>query len=776
MLRRYVSYHEREQRDPERTKELEFKFLYFKLQKLINKKIVLCLKYEQLREPEIHMTIVKPLSTKVIELASVNNVSKVVGRVVTPIHNLKSGLHDAPSQGNEHTVSRSLLFILLLLRYEFLIQSENNLIKVDLLLTKANICEILAIRMLREYKSSQRIKLLFISALKTEKFNTLELAVLTKSKKFLSQPIIVDILDKFYNGDLIVKNYNCHSDESLTEELVQSHLEEQPLIPESKSVVNYHYTNTSLSKIYVRSNLVPKYQSLVINLKLVFFSLLQLGLIINHKQMSHESAEQGLIFRFIELCFWGTVINLNIEHIIRLRNIEFVFLRKIIWTWVDFTLLLLTDFTFVMRVLLAFGKVESGLYYDCFSIISIILLPRMLSIFNNYEFFNMIILSLKKMVWNMIGLVFLFASLISGFYMSFISLTIDRSNSEIAFDMVKIFFAFTPAVWNNWDSYSNLGRAIQMGYLFLIQFIVGTILAIVLGQVFAKVSKSNKEEFLYFKATNLIVYLKAGNAFHQLDFMNNIILNTFKFPIVALIYVYEQFVAVVRSRQSGCNELRNYTFLDKQADFWDDNDLVGLQANDDDLSLMMVKSRQNSVFHTGVPTSFGGGRRYSQVDNFGVNQNFASSLPTSAAHTNALLPVQSIATLGLLRTASTDSIFIDEVLNKKYGSANKKTADDKPAEAYRSTSMNSAGPLETYQRFKLRKKRHDEEAKILDKLHNLEAILMSMTLSNELGKVASPEDEYAMTDVNGMYDIAETLMDLLESLDNDTLSDGDSTF
>lgn len=787
MLRRYASYNDRdrEHRDPIRAKELEFKYLYFKLQKLLNKKVVLSLKYEQLREPEIHMTIVKPLSTKVIEMAGVGNIHKVVGKSSSPNQTPKFGPHDVVSLA-EQKVCGSLVFILLLLRYEYLIQSQNNLIKVDLLLTKANICEILAIRMLREYKSSQRTKMLFISALKTEKFNTLELAILTKSKKFLSQPVIVDIFDKFYNGDLIVKNYNCHTDEASSEEVVHhSHLEEQPLLPESKSVVNYRYSNTSLSKIYARTTLVPKYQSLVINLKLAFFSLLHFGLIINHKQMSHEKTEIGYLFLLTELFFWGTVINLNIEQIIRLRSIEFIFLRKIIWTWVDFTLLFLTDLTFVMRTLMALGKVESGMYYDCFSIISIVLLPRMLSVFNNYEFFNMIILSLKKMVWNMIGLCFLFASLISGFYLSFISLTIDRTNSEIAFDMVKIFFAFTPAVWNNWDSYSNLGRAIQMGYLFLIQFIVGTILAIVLSEVFAKVSKSNREEFVYFKATNLVVYFKAGNAFHKLDIMNNFILNMFKFPIVILIYVYEQMVAIIRSKQADTSAMKNYTFLDKDKDFWQDGDLVGLQDNDDDVSLMMLKSRQNSVFYSGL----GGGRRYSQVDNFAANQNFASHVgvgPSTPA--NALMPVQSIATLGLLRTASTDSLFIDEVLNKKYGTNGTNSGtnngtnngsgnlvDSRPSEqpGYRSTSVNSAGPLETYQRFKLRKKRRDEDAKILDKLQNLEAMLASMT-STEPKPIAADE-EYPLADGNGMYDIAETLMDLLESLD-DTLSDGDSTF
>ena len=40
-------------------------------------------------------------------------------------------------------------------------------------------------------------------------FNTLELSVLCNAKKFLSQPIIVRILERFYNGELI-NNESSH--------------------------------------------------------------------------------------------------------------------------------------------------------------------------------------------------------------------------------------------------------------------------------------------------------------------------------------------------------------------------------------------------------------------------------------------------------------------------------------------------------------------------------------------------------------------------------------
>ena len=104
----------------------DFKTHYFNIQKLINSKVQLSLKYEQLKSPEIHSTLMRPITQEILNIS-----------------------HDNES---DQKISNHIIFILLLLRYEYLIQSENNLIAFDLLITKATVCEILSIRMLREYK------------------------------------------------------------------------------------------------------------------------------------------------------------------------------------------------------------------------------------------------------------------------------------------------------------------------------------------------------------------------------------------------------------------------------------------------------------------------------------------------------------------------------------------------------------------------------------------------------------------------------------------------
>ena len=575
----------------------------------------------------------------------------------------------------------------MLLRFEFTIQAENNLIKYDILNTKATICEILAIKMLREYKAYDRINLLFTNPMRDDHFqnkfpsrissyNTLELAVLSKSKKFLSQPVIEQILDRFYEGELIVKRNNDIINESIVQSLLDvnsmfKNLEEQTSLLNDKSdnaVINYTFKKLSLHKITTRANIVPKYQSLVMNMKLIFFAALHFILILKQKHTKWYTDPSNTFMKITELLYWLLAFNFNFELFIKLRNINFKFLRKIIWTYADLILILLIDSAFFLRIFSLLNKVGTEDYHDAFSLISIVLLPRILSVFNNYEFFNMITQSLKKMLWKLIGLFFLFISLISGFYLTFISLAIDRNSYEIAFDMLKVFFGFTPAVWSNWDSYNNLGRAIQMGYLFLSQFIIATILAIVLSQVFSKVSLSNKEEFAYFKSTNLVVYFQTSDIFYENGFYGKsnrfttvgilyMFMNLFKFPIILIIFIYELIVANINSKK-GHNNLKQFTFLNKEQDYYQDQDLVNMDSIDDDtdVSLMLVKTRNNSMFQA-VP-----GRKISSVDNV----NHATS------HLfNNLAPTKSI---GNLRSASTDSFIIDEILSKKYGGTGNLTA------------------------------------------------------------------------------------------------------
>lgn len=733
---------------------LEFKYLYFQVQKLIHKKVVLSLKYEQLKTPEIRTALIKPIVERLVKISqnsALHGVFNAQGLSsnydmfdtpqFTPV-NYGSVKPDTHTEG-PNSLSLNLIYVLLLLRYEFMIQMESNFVMYELLLTKANICEFLAIRMLREYRSESRINLLFVNPMglrhgqdenrilkdtkHLDSFNTLELSVLTKSKKFLSQPVIVHIMEQIYNGELIIMDQAGEQDNSWLGILGGSTERrkndfELPSVPEEseeeKNIVNYKYNKVTLKKVVFRSHIVPKYQSIVINLKYAFLTLLFFILVLRHKE--HWTVEVGetVFSKLFSILFWLVALSFNFDNIQKLLHIDFKFLKKIVWTFFDLLVIGLIDVSFVLRVLLGFGKIDASVYYNFFSLIPILLFPRMLSVFNNYEFFNMMILSFKKMSLYMIAMFSLFVSLIFGFFLCFISLTIDLTVYEVAFSMLKLFFGFTPAVWDNWTRYNNLGRVVQLAYLFLVQFIVATILAIVLSNVFTEVTLTNKEEFQYIKTTNLIIYLKWGRLNYSKDshrsplmLLFNGIVSVFKMPTICMIYLYEILIKDnKRLLQKQQKDLKYFTFLSKDEDFYGDSDMVmagQVHDDDSDVSTLRMNSRRGSQF--AMPNSNAAGRTISHASNaviFGAQDNETrSGINPIPRH---LFPKFSINTLGGLRNASEDLAFLEDFLGKRYGKYGK-------SRRVRSRVSGEKGRKRRLQKADL--------AAVLDKLNQLEAVI-----------------------------------------------------
>lgn len=738
----------------------EFKYLYFQIQKLINRKVVLSLKYEQLKTPEIRISLIKPLVQTIIDLSNVSGLHNKFSMHFPNHYDLSFETPQfAPTtygsmiqEKSELSISTNVIYVMLLLRYEYMIQSENNLIMYDLLTTKANICESIAIRMLREYRSMDRINLLLLNPMRhhyeenellkhtkhLDCFNTLELSILSKSKKFLSQPVVVQILDRIYNGELIIKDHQNPTDASWIH-LMTSRNEDvdyetgqssnsstqdlgEEISDNEKSVVNYKFSRVTLSKVIIRSHVVPKYQSLVINLKYGLLTVLFFNLVIKHKNKTGDM-EGNFMGKIFSICFWMLALSFNFDNLLKLMHIEFKFLKKILWTFFDLLIVILIDISFGMRLLLGFDMISHSTYYSVFSLISILLFPRMLSVFNNYEFFNMLIVSFKKMSFNMIAMVFLFASLIFGFFLCFISLTIDLSTSEVAFTMLQLFFGFTPAVWDHWNNYNVLGRGIQISYLFLIQFIVATILAIVLSNVFVKVSETNKEEFEYLKTTNLIIYMKWGNLHWSSGTSRfgviaafNYIVNIFKFPIILVIYFYELLIKDnKRLMQKQQRDLKNFTFLSREEDYYGDQNLVLMSQNNDedsDVSTILMKSRRGSQFGNLQM------RRVSPLD---------SNAPFVSEHTeNKLIPQKSTQTFNAFRSGLVDSIFIDEYFGRKYGVGRKpekkrkrSVSQVKRAKSHNVEVMNKLDELENMVRKLMQEPENDFTVKVLGDIYNV---------------------------------------------------------
>lgn len=578
-----------------RNKAAEYKQTYLRVRKHINKLVIYSLKYEQLKTPEVRRQLMVPLAENIIESSR-----GVAGETpqFTPAY--------GATRPDETGLPLCLVHVLLLLRREWLVQLEHNLVVYDLLVTKATVCEILAGRMLREYSLSGRISLLFQNPREIG-YSTVELAILTKAKRFLAQPVVIHILLRVYSGELIVKETDW-----------EGRLDEP-------DVVRYRY-RTSMHKAVVRLFVVPKYQNLIVNVKYAVLTAFFLVLVLRHKS-------QGLgENRLFAAGFWVLALSFNLDFIQKLLHVEFCFLRKLVWTYLDFCIVGLIDVAFVLRLLYGAGKLPLGPYYDLFSVIPVLLFPRMLSVFNNYAFFNMMVLLFRRMLVYMVAMFLLFVLLIFGFFLCFITLTIDMTVMEVAFAMLKLFFGFTPAVWDNWSRFNPLGRGVLLAYLFLVQFIVATILAIVLSNVFTEVSESNNREFEYMKTLNLVVYLRWAAVRHKTTPFS-VVVSVFKLPIVLVIYAYERVVKDhVQRNFSRQEQLKHFTFFE----------------DDDDVSTL--KSRRGSHFGP-LPVPV---------------RNVSSATHHTFLDERRLLPKQSTNTLGL-QSMSVDLIFMDDFLGRRYG-------------------------------------------------------------------------------------------------------------
>jgi len=130
------------------------------------------------------------------------------------------------------TKNVAAIYSALLVKAHFLELSEKNLAQANTNSSRAHLCELLAIKLLRRFSSS-RIELAaalttswsplsgapphVVNAIQshetdvTEISNTLEIAIATSSKRFLSTPLVQTIISDIYSGRLVLSIASTHS-------------------------------------------------------------------------------------------------------------------------------------------------------------------------------------------------------------------------------------------------------------------------------------------------------------------------------------------------------------------------------------------------------------------------------------------------------------------------------------------------------------------------------------------------------------------------------------
>ena len=207
----------------------------------------------------------------------------------------------------------------------------------------------------------------------------------------------------------------------------------------------------------------------------------------------------------------------------------------------------------------------ANMAYDVLAADAILLFPRLFSVLDHYRYFSQLLIAFRMMAQDLVAVFFLILVSCSGF---FVALTLSFGNdgidspSAVAYALLQMLMGFTPAAWDRWDGYNNLGKLILTLFLFICHFLVVTILITVLTNSFMSIAQNANEEhqfvfavntisnvksdalFSYIAPTNVIQWLltplRYFIPFRQYVKINRTIIKVTHFPILFTIYAYER--------------------------------------------------------------------------------------------------------------------------------------------------------------------------------------------------------------------------------------------
>lgn len=313
-----------------------------------------------------------------------------------------------------------------------------------------------------------------------------------------------------------------------------------------------------------------------------FCVLLVLYLLVLHKREKY--------FSTVECVFWLWGLGCVLDEIVAFNDAGFTLYVMSLWNMFDCIILVLITSYVVLR-LMCFWFREHGDYdnylrctrtaFDLLAAGAIFLFPRLFSLLDNYQNISKMIISARRMIIDSTMAMVVIIACSSGFWVAF-TMAFARdvfSAEQVAYDLLKIFFGFSPVVWNSWDYYSNVGRVVLVLYMFVCNFMIVTILITVLTASFADITENAHEEHRYQFAVNTITMIKSESSslfayavplnllewairplYYVLPLRHFLILNrtvikVTHFPILFSIFVYEKMhVRMTASKEKRDNE------------------------------------------------------------------------------------------------------------------------------------------------------------------------------------------------------------------------------
>ena len=469
--------------------------------------------------------------------------------------------------------------------------------------SRALICELLAMRLLKEFSTRELIDALSYDfdplqglappnlsgivtpgggnltprAQRSARTSTLEVAIRAQAKKFLAHPLVVQQLEAIWAGTIVFHSVadslhrkpdgaqggqygtptgNISPGAGPSRRLSpakQGRAQSEPIAVARRTVVLYDPRDASLFKL---SRLrVPRYRNLFSTLSFA----IMLGLFLS--VLSEKSDD----ITALEILFWFWSAGYMLDEIVGFSEQGFGLYIMSVWNAFDLGILLMFLAYYVLRLYGIFVSRHqvADMAYDVLGSTAVLLFPRLFSALDHYRYFSQLLIAFRMMAMDLVAVLVLIVISCSGFFVAFtLAFKKDLTPSSAAYALFQMLMGFTPAAWELWDDYNPLGKTLLTLFLFICHFLIVTILITVLTNSFMAIVQNANEEhqflfavntismvksdalFSYIPPTNILgwlaIPLKYFMSFKRFIKINRLIIKITHVPILFSIFLYER--------------------------------------------------------------------------------------------------------------------------------------------------------------------------------------------------------------------------------------------
>lgn len=456
--------------------------------------------------------------------------------------------------------SRATLYALMANCLQFQKESQANPGNAGTSRTRALVCELLAIKLLKEYNTRELIDALSYDFFPLQgiaqqeiitigphgeqrtarsrpvaaRISTLEVAIRASAKRFLAHPLVVQQLEAIWAGTIVFHSAadNLHRQRP-SSPLVASQPNERSqrllapgrrtdyggmrsqrppdrqsksesyMAPVRRTVTLYDPRDASLFKL---SRLrVPRYRQFFSTCSLAMLLCLFIAVLV----------ERSTEITWLEVIFWFWSAGFMLDEVVGFNEQGFSLYIMSFWNAFDLGILLLLTIYYCMRLygifLVDHGRLKwNSMAYDVLATNAVLLFPRLFSVLDHYRYFSQLLIAFRLMAVDLVAVFVLILIACSGFFVAF-TFSFGKGQydaGEVAYKIFQILMGFTPAAWEAWPTYNPLGKALLVLFLFICHFLVVTILITVLTNSFMAIVSNAEQEHQFVFAVNAISMVK----------------------------------------------------------------------------------------------------------------------------------------------------------------------------------------------------------------------------------------------------------------------------